>query len=69
MKNVYHIIKIIENLCEKENNGPKGVIVEKNRFENKRHYTEKKLRHLQRIGTFWEKSHRSHRESAQDQFF
>ena len=28
-KYCYHILKAIENLCEKENNGPKGVIVER----------------------------------------
>ena len=36
LKNYYHTFKIIENICEKENNGPKGVIVEKKKwFENK----------------------------------
>ena len=31
--------------------------------------TEKNLRHVQRIGTFWKKSHRSHIESANFHFF
>ena len=41
MKNCYHILKIIETLCEKENNGPKGVVVEKNWFKNNCHLQRK----------------------------
>ena len=32
LKNCYHILKIIENMCEKENNGHKGVILEREKM-------------------------------------
>ena len=41
MKNCYHIQKVVEKLCVKENNGPKGVIIEKNWLKNKRHLQRK----------------------------